>query len=64
MWIPLSWLARGLSSGKLSMANQTLAVIGATFDDGRTGFYLLTNDPSAQGNIVGAEALLDDRCAN
>jgi CDP-diacylglycerol pyrophosphatase len=61
---PFKLAARGLPSGKLSMANQTLAVIGATFDDGRTGFYLLTNDPSAQGNIVGAEALLDDRCAN
>ena len=62
---PFKLLARGLPSGKVSMGNQTLAVIGATFADGRTGFYLFTNDPSAlPGNILGAEALLDDKCAN
>jgi CDP-diacylglycerol pyrophosphatase len=62
---PFKLLARSLPSGAVSMGNQTLAVIGATFGDGRTGFYLLTNDPSAlPGNIVGAEALLDDKCAN
>jgi len=62
---PFKLLARGLPSHKFSMGNQTLAVIGATFGGGRTGFYLLTNDPSAlPGNIVGAEALLDDKCTN
>jgi hypothetical protein len=38
----------------------TLAVIGATFGDGRTGLYLLANDFGASPNdIVSAEALLD-----
>jgi CDP-diacylglycerol pyrophosphatase len=63
---PFKLLARGLlSSGKVFMGRQTLAVIGATFDNGRTGFYLLTNDPSASPrDIVGGEDLLDDNCAN
>ena len=62
---PFELLARGLPSGKFSMGRQTLAVIGATFRDSKTGFYLLTNDSGASPkDIVGAEALLDDRCAN
>ncbi|MGH6848309.1 MAG: CDP-diacylglycerol diphosphatase [Methylocella sp.] len=62
---PFKLLARGLPSGKFSMGSQTLAVIGATFADGRTGFYLLTNDSRASPrDVVGAEALLDDKCAN
>jgi CDP-diacylglycerol pyrophosphatase len=62
---PFNLLARGLPSGKLSMGSQTLAVIGATFGDGRTGFYLLANDSGATPRkIVSAEALLDDKCAN
>jgi CDP-diacylglycerol pyrophosphatase len=42
---PFKLLAHGLPSGKLSMGSQTLAVIGATFGDGRTGLYLLANEP-------------------
>ncbi|MDQ6703727.1 MAG: CDP-diacylglycerol diphosphatase [Pseudomonadota bacterium] len=62
---PFKLLARGLPSGKFSMRSQTLAVIGATFVDGRTGFYLLANDSGASPrDIVSAEALLDDKCAN
>ena len=62
---PFKLLARGLPSGKFSMGSQTLAVIGATFGDGRTGFYLLANESGASPRkIVGAEALLDDKCAN
>jgi CDP-diacylglycerol pyrophosphatase len=62
---PFKLLARGLPSGKFSMGSQTLAVVGATFTDGRTGFYLLANDSGASPrNIVGAEALLDDKCAD
>jgi CDP-diacylglycerol pyrophosphatase len=58
-------LARGLPSGKFSLGSQTLAAIGATFVDGKTGFYLLANDSGASPrNIVSAEALLDDKCAN
>jgi CDP-diacylglycerol pyrophosphatase len=62
---PFKLLGRGLPSGKFSMGSQTLAVIGATFGDGRTGFYLLANDSGASpSDIVSAEALLDDKCAN
>jgi len=62
---PFKLLADGLPSGKFSMGSQTLAVIGATFYDSKTGFYLLANDSGASPkNIVSAEALLDDKCAN
>jgi hypothetical protein len=47
------------------MGSQTLAAIGATFGDGRTGFYLLANESGeSPRKIVSAEALLDDKCAN
>ncbi|MGH6794221.1 MAG: CDP-diacylglycerol diphosphatase [Methylocella sp.] len=62
---PFNLLARGLPSGKFSMGSQTLAVVGATFRDGRTGFYILTNAPGASPrNTVTAESLLDDTCPN
>ena len=62
---PFKLLARGLPSGKFSMGSRTLAVIGATFGDGRIGFYLLANDSGeSPGKIVSAEALLDDKCTN
>ncbi|QBR72453.1 CDP-diacylglycerol pyrophosphatase [Beijerinckiaceae bacterium] len=62
---PFKLLAHGLPSGKFSMGNQTLAVFGATFNDGKPGFYLLANDSGASPkDIVSAEALLDDNCAN
>ncbi|MCI0736078.1 MAG: CDP-diacylglycerol diphosphatase [Beijerinckiaceae bacterium] len=61
---PFKLLARGLPSGKVSMRTQMLAVIGATFGNGRAGFVLLANDSGASPKeIVSAEALLDDRCA-
>jgi CDP-diacylglycerol pyrophosphatase len=46
-------LARGLPSGKFSMGRQTLAVIGATFRDSKTGFYLLTSVYWAQMVSIG-----------
>jgi CDP-diacylglycerol pyrophosphatase len=56
---------RGLPSNKLSIGRQTLAVIGATFRNGKSGFYLLTNDSGASpSEIISAEVLLDDECAN
>jgi CDP-diacylglycerol pyrophosphatase len=62
---PFKLLMRGLPSNKLSIGRQTLAVIGATFRNGKSGFYLLTNDSSASpSEIVSAEALLDDKCVN
>lgn len=62
---PFKLLVRGLPSNKLSIARQTLAVIGATFRNGKSGFYLLANNTRASPkDIVSAEALLDDKCAN
>jgi CDP-diacylglycerol pyrophosphatase len=62
---PFKLLPRGLPSTKASMGHQTLAVIGATFRDGKSGFYLLANDSRASArDTVSAEALLDDKCAN
>ncbi len=61
---PFKVLARGFPSGRFSIGSHTLAVIGATFADGRTGFYLLTNDPGASRRNISAEALLDERCAS
>src|SRR5207302_1863409 len=42
---PFKLLARGPPSGRISMRTQTLAVLGATFRNGKSGFYLLANDP-------------------
>jgi CDP-diacylglycerol pyrophosphatase len=62
---PFKLLMRSVPSNKLSLGRQTLAVIGATFRDGKSGFYLLANDTGASPkDIVSAEALLDDKCAN
>jgi CDP-diacylglycerol pyrophosphatase len=62
---PFKLLLRGLPSNKLSIGRQTLAVIGATFRNGKSGFYLLANDTRASPrDTVGAEALLDDKCAS
>jgi CDP-diacylglycerol pyrophosphatase len=41
---PFKLLVRGLPSGRISMRTQTLAVFGATFRNGKSGFYLLAND--------------------
>lgn len=62
---PFKLLMRDLPSNTLSIGRQTLAVIGATFRNGKSGFYLLANDARASPrDTVGAEALLDDKCAN
>ena len=62
---PFKLLAHGLPSNNLSIGRQTLAVIGATFRNGKSGFYLLANDARASPrDTVSAEALLDDKCAN
>jgi CDP-diacylglycerol pyrophosphatase len=61
---PFKLLMRAVPLNELSMGRQTLAVIGAAFRDGKSGFYLLANDTRASPrDIVSAESLLDDRCA-
>jgi CDP-diacylglycerol pyrophosphatase len=62
---PFKLLMRNLPPNKLSLGGQTLAVTGAAFRNGKSGFYLLANDTRASPkDIVSAEALLDDKCAN
>src|SRR5262249_12938398 len=62
---PFKLLARHAPANMFSAGRQTLAVIGATFRDGKSGFYLLTNDSAASPReTVSAESLLDDKCAN
>jgi CDP-diacylglycerol pyrophosphatase len=62
---PFKLLARGIPSNKSALGRQTLAVIGATFSDGKSGFYLLANDVRASPrDNVSAETLLDETCAN
>ncbi len=61
---PFRILPQALGPGGLLPKNQTLAVIGAVFRDGRPGFYLLANDARAHPlEVVSAEGLLDDKCA-
>ena len=62
---PFKLLARDLPSGTSSMGNETLAVIGATFFNGKTGFYLLANGAAASPKAtINAEALLDSKCTS
>jgi CDP-diacylglycerol pyrophosphatase len=62
---PFKLLARGRPANEFSAGRQMLAVIGAAFRDGKSGFYLLANDPAVSPRqIARAEALLDDKCAN
>jgi CDP-diacylglycerol pyrophosphatase len=62
---PFKLLASGLPSNMFTIGRQALAVIGATFRSGKSGFYLLANDARASPrDTVSAEALLDDKCAN
>jgi len=62
---PFKLLMRGLPPGQFSVASQMLAVIAATFRNGKAGFYLLTNDLSdLPRSDASAESLLDNKCAN
>jgi CDP-diacylglycerol pyrophosphatase len=61
---PFDLLVKGEPPARRRMPQQTLAVIGATFDDGSPGFYLLSDhaDP-LRGDPGFAESLLDHGCA-
>lgn len=62
---PFKLLAHSLPSGKFSMGGQTLAVIGTTFADGKSGFFILTNGAELLSRAtISAEALLDRKCSN
>jgi CDP-diacylglycerol pyrophosphatase len=56
---PFKLLRRGNPSNRLSMGRQTLAVVGATFHNGKSGFYVLANDTRASpSDTASAEALV------
>ena len=60
---PFKLLMGAIPSNRLTMGRQTLAVAGATFRNGNSGFYVLTNDTRASpGETASAEALLDEKC--
>ena len=61
---PFKLLADSDPRARADMGSQTLALIGATFADGRPGFILLTDraDP-ASGDRGAGEELLDHDCA-
>ena len=61
---PFKLLADGLPAARQRMGQYALVVVGATFRDGREGFYLLTHpaDPRT-GDPGSGEELLDLDCA-
>jgi CDP-diacylglycerol pyrophosphatase len=60
---PFRLLASGIETARRDMADETLVVIGATFNGHRPGFVLLADraDP-AHGNSAHGEDLLDHDC--
>jgi CDP-diacylglycerol pyrophosphatase len=61
---PFKLLADGMPSARQHMGRQTLVLIGATFEDGKDGFILLTDhvDPAINDRASGEE-LQDHDCA-
>ncbi len=60
---PFKSLANGVPGAASEMGNQTLAVVGASFKDGKNGFYLLTDRASLEkGDLAWGEELLDHDC--
>jgi CDP-diacylglycerol pyrophosphatase len=60
---PFRLLAQGVAGARRHMGEETLVVTGATFSNGKPGFYLLadrTNLPA--GHRAGGEQLLDHAC--
>jgi CDP-diacylglycerol pyrophosphatase len=58
---PFRLLADGIPAAHADMASQTLVVAGATFRDGRSGFYLLA-EQSEKDIAASGESLLDYQC--
>lgn len=61
---PFRLLAKGVAGARAHMGEETLAVAGAVFADGRKGFYLLSERADlAAGRRANGELLLDHACA-
>ncbi|HET7263312.1 MAG TPA: CDP-diacylglycerol diphosphatase [bacterium] len=59
---PFTLLADGVPGARLDMGHHTLVVVGATFSDGRPGFYIL-DGRTAPGDDASGEELQDHDCA-
>lgn len=61
---PFKLLADKLPRARATMGDQTLVVIGATFKNGKPGFYVLNDHAGATpGDQASGEELLDHSCA-
>ncbi|HEX3499283.1 MAG TPA: CDP-diacylglycerol diphosphatase [Stellaceae bacterium] len=61
---PFKLLAGGVPGARASMASRTLVMTGASFADGKDGFYLLTDQVDLlAGDFASGEELLDHDCA-
>jgi len=61
---PFKLLAEGLPSARSAMDKQTLAVTGASFEDGQHGFFILADRADLKkGNYAASEELLDPECS-
>jgi CDP-diacylglycerol pyrophosphatase len=59
---PFASMAAGVPNARRSMRDMTLAVLGAKFDDGTNGFYLLASRAGTRRGTAAAEDLLDHSC--
>jgi CDP-diacylglycerol pyrophosphatase len=61
---PFKLLADGIPGARESMGSETLVMVGASFADGRDGFYLLADHVDLlAGDRASGEELLDHDCA-
>jgi CDP-diacylglycerol pyrophosphatase len=61
---PFKLLADGIPGARESMGSETLVMVGASFADGREGFYLLADRVDLlAGDRASGEELLDHDCA-
>ncbi len=60
---PFKILAEGDPQAAADMSRETLSVVGATFPDGKPGFYLLSDRAAlASMDMAASESLLDHDC--
>ncbi len=60
---PFRLLAEGLPGAAADMGSRTLVLVGATFSDGRAGFYLLEDHANlVSGDRASGEELQDHDC--
>lgn len=61
---PFALLQNGVPAAGADMGDETLILVGATFSDGKAGFYLLSDRVgAAPGDLASSEELEDHDCA-